>query len=376
MGNDEVYNAVIVAAGSGARMGADIPKQFISLNGKTILERAAEPFISDEKAKQVVIVVSEDYEPLTRELFVGKNKVQIINGGKERRDSVYNALNFLKKEQENLQIPVLIHDGARPFVSKEIINNVRKAALTDDGAVCAVKLKDTVRDINKGTLKRDDLRAVQTPQGFLLGKLIDAYEKTMDCKVTDDAGVMELAGGKVNLVEGDYSNIKITTPEDLKMDYRIGKGFDVHRLVDDRDLILGGINIPFEKGLLGHSDADVLIHAFMDSMLGAAAMGDIGKLFPDTDDKYKGISSMELLREVSYKMAENGYSLVNTDITVICQKPKLRPYIDLMRENIAKAIDVDLDRISIKATTTEKLGYTGRGEGIAAEAVTLLSCYK
>ena len=180
-------------------------------------------------------------------------------------------------------------------------------------------------------------------------------------------------GEKVAIVEGESTNIKITTPEDLTVEQRIGTGFDVHRLTEDRKLVLGGVQIPFEKGLLGHSDADVLIHALMDAMLGAAALGDIGKFFPDDDDRYKDISSLELLVRIGQAVSAAGYSLGNADVTVICQRPRLAGYIDEMRENMAKALSVSIDQVSIKATTTEKLGFTGRGEGIAAEAVCLLT---
>ena len=216
---------------------------------------------------------------------------------------------------------------------------------------------------------------MQTPQGFRFGLLKEAFEKAMaeGFYGTDDASLVERLGHAVAIVPGEYTNIKITTPEDLTMEMRIGTGYDVHKLVEERDLILGGVNIPYEKGLLGHSDADVLTHALMDALLGAAALGDIGKLFPDNDDSFKGISSIELLKRVKSALDDKGYSLGNADVTVICQKPKLAGYIDEMRKNIAQALDTDVDRISIKATTTEKLGFTGRGEGIAAEAVCILN---
>ena len=236
--------------------------------------------------------------------------------------------------------------------------------------------KDTIRDINKGTLERSDLRCVQTPQGFSAGLLMDAYANafTDGSDFTDDAGIVEAFGHKVSLVKGSEDNIKITTPEDVVLETRIGKGFDVHRLVEGRKLILGGVDIPYEKGLLGHSDADVLLHALIDAILGAASMGDIGRLFPDTDPAFKDASSLVLLERAWNAVKYRGYDFINADITVICERPKLAPHIDKMGDNICNVLNISRERINIKATTTEKLGFTGRGEGIAAEAVCILSC--
>ena len=186
---------------------------------------------------------------------------------------------------------------------------------------------------------------------------------------TDDASLVERAGYEVEIVDGDYQNIKITTKEDLPMENRVGTGFDVHRFEQGRELVLGGVKLPHDRGLAGHSDADVLVHALMDALLGAAALGDIGRHFPDTDEKYRGISSMVLLAEVKALLAENFYSIGNVDVTVIAQKPKISPFIDEMRENIAEVLDIEKSRVNVKGTTTEKLGFAGREEGIAAEAV-------
>ena len=260
-------------------------------------------------------------------------------------------------------------------MSRDVIKAVAEKAGETGAAIAAVPPKDTIRHIEEGTLDRSRLCCVQTPQGFRMELLKKAFEKAAADGFygTDDASLVERLGHAVAIVPGEYSNIKITTPEDLTMEMRIGTGYDVHKLVEERDLILGGVTIPYEKGLLGHSDADVLTHALMDALLGAAALGDIGKLFPDNDDSFKGISSIELLRRVKSVLDDKGYSLGNADVTVICQKPKLAGYIDEMRVNIAAALETDVDRISIKATTTEKLGFTGRGEGIAAEAVCILN---
>ena len=371
-------NVIIGAAGSGKRMGASIPKQFLKQNGKTILEQTVGRFAGCDFVKNIVIVTGEDYLTECENLCKGlvpEGRLHVIAGGKERQDSVYNAMLFLEKQGANADDIVLVHDGVRPYVSRDVIFAVAKEASETGAAITAVLPKDTIRHLEEGTLERSRLCCVQTPQGFRFGLLKEAFEKAMaeGFYGTDDASLVERLGHAVAIVPGEYSNIKITTPEDLTMEMRIGTGYDVHKLVEERDLILGGVNIPYEKGLLGHSDADVLTHALMDALLGAAALGDIGKLFPDNDDSFKGISSIELLKRVKSALDDKGYSLGNADVTVICQKPKLAGYIDEMRKNIAQALDTDVDRISIKATTTEKLGFTGRGEGIAAEAVCILN---
>ena len=371
-------HVIIGAAGSGKRMGAPIPKQFLKQGGKTILEQTVEKFAGCDFVQNIVIVTGEDYLDDCRSLCQGivpDHMFHVTVGGKERQDSVYRAMMFLESHGVEADDIVLVHDGVRPYVSKEVIEAVAEAAAETGAAITAVPPKDTIRHIEEGTLDRSKLCSVQTPQGFRFGLLKEAFEKAMaeGFYGTDDASLVERLGHAVTIVPGDYANIKITTPEDLTMEMRIGTGYDVHKLVEERDLILGGVNIPYEKGLLGHSDADVLTHALMDALLGAAALGDIGKLFPDNDDSFKGISSIELLRRVKKALDDKGYSLGNADVTVICQKPKLAGYIDEMRKNIAQALDTELDRISIKATTTEKLGFTGRGEGIAAEAVCILN---
>lgn len=371
--------AIVCAGGTGTRMGITVPKQFLKLGQETILEKSCRAFIEAENVDEIVVVTNADYIQKTRKILEkihGCEKIKfIVPGGKERQDSVYEGLKTLAKAKG--QDLVLIHDGARPFVSTAIIERVLQGAYESQGVVCAVKSKDTVRQVDeKGSrnLKRETLYNVQTPQGFNYQLIIEAYEKAYSQGFygTDDGGLVERLGREVKVVEGSYENIKITTKEDIPMTIRIGTGFDVHQLVEGRKLILGGEEIPYEKGLLGHSDADVLVHAFMDALLGAAALGDIGKHFPDTDEKYKGISSIELLKQVTNLLDEQGYKLVNGDITLIAQKPKIAGYIPKMRENIASAMGVDISMINIKGTTTEKLGFTGRGEGIACEAVCML----
>ena len=374
---DRNVYAIISAAGSGRRMAAPVPKQFIQIDGKTILEKTVEPFLNCSLIDGIVIVVPETYLDFSCRIFsapIEKKKLRVIKGGKERQDSVHLGLTALREIGAEDDSIVLIHDGVRPYVSENLIRTVAETAAKAGAVVPAVPPKDTIRHREKGTLDRSMLCCVQTPQGFELSLIEEACRQALSRGFygTDDGGLVERMGRTVAIVEGETTNIKITTPEDLMTETRIGTGFDVHRLTENRKLILGGVEIPFERGLDGHSDADVLIHALMDALLGAAACGDIGRLFPDTDPAYEGISSLLLLEKTGQVLKQEGYSIGNADMTVICQRPKLAPHIEQMRINIAQALEVPEDKISIKATTTEKLGFTGRGEGIAAEAVCLL----
>lgn len=355
-------------------MGSSLPKQFLPIGGGTILEKAVKAFEDTYFVDDILVVTGQDFVPLCNRLCGGFSKVRkIIAGGRERQDSVKNGLDFAEDGY------VLIHDGARPYITGEIIQRVMESTAKNGAAVAAVKAKDTVRQLlgdgsrtrSSRTLDRSRLYNVQTPQGFETALIKEAFEKACGEGFygTDDAVLVERLGHDVAIAEGSYENIKITTKEDLPVDMRAGTGFDVHRLAENRKLILCGVEIPFEKGLLGHSDADVALHALMDALLGAAALGDIGRHFPDTDDRYKGISSIRLLEEVKRILSEAGYTLNNADITIIAQRPKLLPYIEQMRKNIAEALNADISRISVKATTTERLGFAGREEGIAAEAV-------
>ena len=367
MYRDKTVTVIIAAAGSGSRMGGRLPKQYMKTGGEVILRKTAEIFASCPVIDNIIVVADMAYMDLCEDVLKGIEH-RTVAGGELRQDSVYEGLKCTDTDI------VLIHDGARPFVTQQIITEVTAAAAEYRAAVCAVRPKDTIRT-GQGTLNRDELYAVQTPQGFDTAALKAAYEAAyaQGFYGTDDAGIAEGAGLEIRIVPGSYDNIKITTREDLPMETRVGTGYDVHRLEEGRKLILGGVCIPFERGLLGHSDADVLVHAIMDALLGAAALGDIGKLFPDTDDRYKGISSIELLKAVGAAVADAGYSVGNIDATLVAEKPKIAPYIETMRENIAGALEIDPDRISVKATTTEKLGFAGRQEGMEAQAVCILN---
>ncbi len=365
--------AIITAAGKGSRMGASLPKQFLKIGNKTILQKSILPFEEAGCIDNILVVAGEGYMDECRALCQGISKLrQIVAGGEQRQDSVNNALQLVKDGY------VLIHDGARPYITESVILNVLEDVSKVGAAVAAVPVKDTIRQQSQEggkTLKRSELYSVQTPQGFEVSLIKEAFAKAYEEGFygTDDAGLVDRMGKEVAISEGDYANIKITTKEDMPVEIRIGTGFDVHRLVEGRKCIICGVDIPFERGLLGHSDADVALHALMDAMLGAAALGDIGKHFPDTDPKYKGISSIKLLKYVNEFIAAEGYSLGNCDVTIMAQKPKMLPHIQQMRENIAEALNVPVSAINVKATTTEKLGFVGREEGIAAEAVCILN---
>ncbi len=374
--------AIIAAAGSGSRMKSDTSKQFIELNGIPVLIRTLMAFDKACEIDGVIIVTrKQDIEPVKDMVkrYNIKKVITIAIGGDTRQESVSNALKLTDSEY------VLIHDGARPFVTPEQINSVALSLSENDAAALGKPITDTLKIAENGyilkTQERASLYGIQTPQGFKTDIIKNAHKEAKEngLSVTDDCALCEKMGIKIKIIEGSSSNIKITTPDDLPLamailnlegkDMRIGSGYDVHKLVENRPLIIGGVNIPYELGLLGHSDADVLLHAIMDAMLGAAALGDIGRHFPDTDNKWKGADSMKLLEAVNNLLKSNGHLVHNIDATIIAQKPKMAEFIHQMRQNVASALGISIDSINIKATTTEKLGFCGRGEGIAAEAV-------
>lgn len=386
--------AVIAAAGNSTRMGPGLDKQFCLLHGRPVLVRTLQTFLQHPGIAGCVVVVApgrlEHYQELVSEWQLDNQAGRLVlaAGGSSRAASVQKGLAALPGDCTH----VLVHDGARPLVEPSDISRVLEAAVEHGAAVLAVPVKDTVKQVNGDLIEctppRDRLWLAQTPQAFAVDVLRRAYAVSDEVLVraTDDAALVEMLGLAVKLVPGSYRNIKITTPEDLQvagallqqgeMDVmRVGTGYDVHRLVPERPLVLGGVAVPWPMGLLGHSDADVLLHAIMDALLGAAALGDIGRHFPDTDEKYRGISSLLLLKEVGRLVAAAGYRVGNVDAVIVAQAPRLAPYIEYMRENVAVALGIDRGAVSIKATTTEKLGFTGREEGIAAQAVVLLSRY-
>ncbi len=381
------FGAVIVAAGSSSRMGGSVSKVLEPLGGKPVLLYSFETLAASPWVKELCVVCREEDFQQVQALLSGKTDkpVCVVPGGRERQESVLNGVTALDPETGYL----LIHDGARPFVTLDMIDGVCRDALDCGAATAAVPSKDTCKlsdgqGFVESTPPRERLMAVQTPQAFEREMYLYALRKAQSSGLsyTDDCQLIEAAGGRVKFSAGSYINIKLTTPEDrlaarayLKKEdkaMRIGSGYDVHRLAEGRRLILGGVEIPFEKGLLGHSDADVLAHAIADALLGAAALGDIGKLFPDSDPQYEGADSLVLLGRVCSLLREKGFAIGNVDATVIAQRPKLAPFISSMREKLAKACGIPTAQVSVKATTEEGLGFTGAGEGIAASAVCLL----
>ena len=373
--NLPAVTAIVVAAGASRRMGFD-KLSYRLPDGRTVLETSCAALAAHPAITQLVLVCGGNRAACEAIAAACPKPCAVVQGGATRADSVRNGLAAATGEL------VAIHDAARPFVSESVITAALTAAAETGAAAPAVPVKDTVKVADPSgrvldTPDRATLYAVQTPQCFRRALYTQALAAVTGEKarlVTDDCSLFELAGLPVRLTEGDYANYKITTKEDLQKEktMRIGHGYDVHRLVEDRKLIMGGVEIPYEKGLLGHSDADVLLHAVMDAVLGAAALGDIGKLFPDTDPAFKGADSRELLREAWRRIQAKGYTLGNVDVTIIAQAPKMLPHIPQMRVFIAEDLGCHMDDVNVKATTTEKLGFTGRGEGIACEAVALL----
>lgn len=373
-------SAIIVAAGASRRMGFD-KLSYRLPGGKTVLETSVAAFAAHPQVDELILVAGGNLPACQAIAAACPKPCTVVGGGATRADSVCSGLRAAKGQL------VAIHDAARPFVSEQVITDALAEAEAMGAAAPAVAVKDTIKIANDGavvqTPDRAALFAVQTPQCFcrnLYWKALEAVQGEKVHLVTDDCSLFELAGLPVHLTQGDYVNLKITTKEDLpaaaqnkgENTMRIGHGYDVHRLVEDRKLILGGVEVPFEKGLLGHSDADVLAHAVMDAVLGAAALGDIGKHFPDTDEAYRGISSMLLLRHVVALLKAHHARVTNCDVTIVAQKPKLLPYIPQMRQNVADALELPLARVNIKATTTEKLGFEGEEKGISAQAVCMV----
>ena len=384
---EKKVSAVLVAAGSSTRMGFD--KLSFDLGGETVLHRSIRAFAQCPLVDEIILVAGSNRAFAQQQAADCAKPVCVVAGGATRAESAKNGVLAASGAL------VAVHDAARPFVSQQVITAALEAAARCGAAAPAVPVKDTIKAAVRGSGKtvpescfvhatpdRSTLYAVQTPQCFDRAAYLAALEE-LDAEkarlVTDDCSLFELTGRPVQLTQGDYANLKITTREDLprpeqkeEHKMRIGHGYDVHRLVEGRKLILGGVEVPFEKGLLGHSDADVLVHAVMDAVLGAAALGDIGQHFPDNDSAYSGADSLKLARRVAEILKEHGFRIENIDATLLCQRPKLAPHIPAMRRNLADAFGLPVDAVSVKATTEEHLGFTGEGLGIAAHAVALI----
>lgn len=375
---------IIVAAGRGHRFGGEMPKQYRNLNGRAVLRHSLGVFCAHPSVSCVRTVIHPDDEALYNAAAEGLPVLAPVYGGATRQDSVRLGLESLKDEAPDI---VLIHDGARPFVDFGIINRVIDRAEKGDGAVPALPVTDTIKTAVKtpeGVLKiektvdRSALWRVQTPQAFPFKDILDAHEKAKGRELTDDAAVAEEAGLSVILVKGTEENIKITTSDDLTRaeercsqklpDIRTATGFDVHKFEEGSFVTLCNVKVPHDMGLNGHSDADVALHALTDALLGAAGSGDIGLHFPPSDNKWKGADSAQFLQYAVSLVKGLGGKILNADVTLICERPKIGPYRLQMTERLSELLEISASRISIKATTTEKLGFTGRKEGIAAQA--------
>ncbi len=376
--------AIIPAAGAGTRMGAGMRKQYMLLARKPVLTRTVAIFTEHPAVDGVVVAAppgEEEYVAALLQQNECGSRVRVVAGGPDRQASVRAALQAVPEECA----VVLVHDAVRPLVSAEVVAAVLAAARA--GAVsAAMPVQETVKrcagDMVVETLDRTQLWAMQTPQGFPRDLLAAAHAQAGEARATDDCALVERMGAPVRVVPGNAENIKITTPADLAIAERllarrdeagafpgVGFGYDVHRLVPGRRLYLGGVEIPHETGLLGHSDADVLLHAIMDALLGAAGLGDIGRHFPDNDPAYGGISSVELLAQVKARLSAAGLRAAGVDATVIAERPRLAPHVPAMQAIIGATLGLATGAINIKATTNERLGFVGREEGIAAEAV-------
>ena len=365
--------AILVAAGSGSRFGADTPKQFLALAGKPVLRHAAEALAA---AVDLIQPVGEA-GPIEAAL-AGLDHLPTVPGGATRQDSVRAGLEALEPHAPDV---VLVHDAARPFIPPGTIPALLAALEQAPGAIPALPVPDTLKRVEQGvitqTVPRDGLYRAQTPQAFRFPVLLAAHRAGI-AGATDDASLLEATGAPVAIVPGAPENIKLTYPEDLSrlerimapaLIPRVGTGFDVHVLEAGRKLMLCGVEVPHDKGLAGHSDADVGIHALCDAIYGALAEGDIGRHFPPSQATWKDADSARFLAHAAERIAARGGTLANADVTLVCERPKIAPHVPAMAARLAALLGVDPARISVKATTTEKLGFTGRGEGIAAQAV-------
>ncbi len=394
--------AVIAAGGTGTRIGSQLPKQFIQIGGKPILLWTVEAVLSVESVFEVIIALPSEHIAQAETILSQrkwKTPVVCVPGGETRQESVFHGVQRVSPGADL----IMVHDAVRPFCSRETSLRVLEAAWRTGAAIPGLPVTETIQRVSRGgrvlkTAPREELYTIQTPQCFHGTVLRAALERASreGFEGTDESSVVRWSGHPVTVVEGAAENIKITRPLDLeiaerllrqpgvvharalaekgdKTMVRVGHGIDYHRLSEGRKLILGGVQIPHDKGLEGHSDADALTHAICDALLGAAALGDIGRHFPDSDPAHRDRPSLEFLREVKDKIAAAGWQVTNVDATLLAQRPRLSPYFEGMRCNIARTLGLDLASVSIKATTTEEMNAEGRGEGISAQAIVLLS---
>lgn len=376
---DQCFDVIIPAAGSGQRMGGDVPKQYRKLGGKAVLRHTIEKFLSVPGLRTLRVVISPEHETLYRDAVAGLSIEPPVHGGKTRKESVFKGLQSIPESKPKAH--VLVHDAARPLISRDEIQSILAALDAHDAVTLAAPMANTLRRDNGETVDRDRLWSIQTPQGFRRDLLNKAHQALQDNdKFTDDAGMVEALGHHVELVRGSRMNFKITTEDDFIMaqkllaadfETRMGSGYDVHAFHPAlaTAIRLGGIDIKHDRKLLGHSDADVVLHALTDALLGAVSAGDIGAIFPPSDPQWKGADSEIFLKEAARLVGAVGGNVIHCDITILCELPKIGPHRAAMQERIAAILGIAPERVSIKATTTEGLGFTGRKEGIAAQAV-------
>ncbi len=372
--------ALIVSGGEGKRFDKKLPKQFFKINNKSILEQCVKKFVESNLFNKVVVVCNKDFMDDSKKILK-KYKLYYVKGGSTRQESVYNGLKSIKKYSPN---KVLIHDAVRPFFSKNLLCEIIKKIESHQSVIPALKTFDSVRLFEKAkyeNLNRDNIKLIQTPQAFDFIKIYNAHKKFKNENNTDDSLLFYRNGNKIKIIKGEIMNFKITKKkefEEFKKIYegkknnfnlRIGNGFDVHKFKKGKKLKLLGISFPFNKSLMGHSDADVGIHALVDAILGAISKGDIGEHFPPTEEKWKNKNSEFFLEFTKNLMKKNGFLLNNIDLTIICENPKISKYKQKMKEKISKILEINKDNVNIKGTTTEKLGFLGREEGIACQAI-------
>ena len=377
--------AIVAAGGSGTRAGGSVPKQFQQIGGETIIQKSLAAFLDHPQVDDVIVALPAQVQMEGHDEGERVGKLRLVRGGARRQDSVANAFDLVDPASD----VVLVHDAARPFVSADVISRAIQGATEHGAAIVAVAVADTVKQVTmeegrrviSGTIPRESIYLAQTPQAFRRDVLEQAVTLGRSgAAATDEAALAELAGIPVHIVDGDPANVKITTADDLERARarvpivvgRTGIGYDLHRMVEGRPLIIGGVTIPFDRGALGHSDADVACHAATDAILGAACLGDIGSHFPDSDPQWKGASSTELLRQAANLVRGAGFTIVNVDVVVVLERPKIAPHLRAIREGLANAIAVPVDQVSVKGKTNEGVDAVGRGEAIAAHAVALI----
>lgn len=369
--------ALIVAAGSGTRAGQEIAKQYVSINGQPMIAHSARSFADHPNIDALYIVIGQGQEQQAKDALGGITYDGLIIGGSTRQLSVFNGLQYISNKYSDENI--FIHDAARPDLPHDVIDRLIKALDENRGAIPILPVSDTMVQIDDNimhkALNREVMGRVQTPQAFRFNDLWTAHQNAAVSNYTDDAQILHAAGFDIAVVDGDPSLNKYTFAEDFmthKPNFRIGSGYDVHRFGVGEELWLGGIKIDHHMGLIGHSDADIVLHALTDALFGALAKGDIGDHFPPSDPKWKGASSDIFMKYACDLAIDSGYKISNADVTIACEAPKIGPVREKIRHSIAQIMNIDVQQISVKATTTEKLGFTGRGEGMAVQAQILI----